>query len=187
MAGKDPAGRTYIKFEKRLATSKRSIVLVPVVSLLLALACSGLPSFLPQALYGRPLALLPLDHTQVVSGSGHYPNGAVRFMQQNGLAGNVLAEFTWGEYLMFLFHPRCRVAMDGRYETVYPHEVSRAYFDFLWGEDGWRDFLAAHPHDLILLDPASRAHALLAAEPGWRLAYKDAGCALYVRDGLPAP
>jgi hypothetical protein len=54
-----------------------------------------------------------------------YPVQAVELLRQNGYRGNLDCGFNWGEYCIFKLYPQCRVFCDGRYETVYPHEVSR--------------------------------------------------------------
>jgi hypothetical protein len=111
----------------------------------------------------------------------YYPVGAVDYIRREGLAGNLLLEFNWGEYALWKLYPHCRVALDGRYETVYPEPVADAYFEFIYGRPGWRKFLEAYPPDLILVDNRSRLYALLLEQPGWRQVYADPGCALLVR------
>ena len=112
-----------------------------------------------------------------------YPRGAVAFIRAQGFKGNLLPEFTWGEYLLWEL-PECRVAFDGRYETVFPHAVSRAYFNFLYARKGWEDFLQAYPHDMILLTTQANVLISLAGLPDWVEAYRDVECVLLVRRGF---
>jgi hypothetical protein len=113
----------------------------------------------------------------------HYPVGAVKFMRTHDLSGNILNEFNWGEYLIWALHPSCKVAMDGRYETVYGDSLCRLHSEFVFGRPDWRKFLEQYPPDLILVDPQSKVYALLQASPDWRQVYWDAGAALF----LPQP
>ncbi|HEX9882654.1 MAG TPA: hypothetical protein VGA79_01685 [Desulfobaccales bacterium] len=116
-----------------------------------------------------------------VTSSIYYPVGAADYIRQRRLSGKLLLEFNWGEYAIWELFPRCRVALDGRYETVYADEVAAAYFEFIDGRPGWQDFLRDYPPDLVLVDSRSRIYALLLGADGWRLLYADPGCALFVR------
>lgn len=113
---------------------------------------------------------------------GHYyPVGAVAYLRSHHLAGHLLTEFGWGEYLIWTLYPQCRVALDGRYETVYPPGVAENFFNFINQVGNSRQFLEAYPPDLILLAPWSKACAFIASHPGWRRVYADTGSALFVR------
>jgi hypothetical protein len=107
--------------------------------------------------------------------------GAVEYIRSHRLEGKLLLEFKWGEYALWTLYPRCRVALDGRYETVYPDVVCQEFFDFIYARGQWRRFLERYPPDLVLLNPQSPVFPLLLVEPGWRLAYRDLGCGLFVR------
>jgi hypothetical protein len=130
----------------------------------------------------RPLNLETTHPPQAGSIPGqYYPVGAVAYLRSHHLAGNLLTEFGWGEYLIWTLYPQCRVALDGRYETVYPPEVADQYFNFINQVGNTRQFLEDYPPDLILLAPRSKAFAFLGSLPGWRRVYADTGSALFVR------
>lgn len=117
----------------------------------------------------------------------YYPVAAVDFMQKNHLSGNILNEFNWGEYLIWKLDPSCKVAMDGRYETVYDDDLCQLHADFFYGRPGWRKFLEQYPPDLILVAPRSQVYALLKIAPDWRQVYMDDGAALFMpRKDTPA-
>lgn len=97
---------------------------------------------------GRNLAALPSEGALVVSAQD-YPVQAVEFMQRNGIGGNLDCGFNWGEYCIFKLYPQCRVFCDGRYETVYPKDVSRLALA-TEGEENWRSRVEGYPTDLIL-------------------------------------
>lgn len=112
------------------------------------------------------------DFRLVVS-SDYYPTKAIQWMKTNNIKGNILPHFEWGEYLIWSCYPDCRVAMDGRYETVYKDNVHKEYFDFLYGREGWDIFLRKYPHDIVLLKAGIKTHALMRNEKDWRLVYHD--------------
>ena len=112
-----------------------------------------------------------------------YPIGALNWMiMQKGLKGNILPFFDWGEFIIWHCYPDCRVAIDGRYETVYEEYVHREYFDFLFARPTWRVFLEKYPHEMILIHSRTKIADLLKQEKGWRIAYGDQESLLFVRN-----
>jgi hypothetical protein len=111
-----------------------------------------------------------------------YPLGALNWIRQNGFRGNILPFFDWGEFIIWHFYPGCRLAMDGRYETVYEDHVHREYFDFLFARPAWRVFLQKYPHELILLHAGIKITELMQDEKGWRIAYRDKDSVIFVRN-----
>jgi len=110
------------------------------------------------------------------------PVGAIAFMQEHRLRGNILADFSWGEYVIWHMAPASKVFIDGRYDTVYPPAVIDDYLAIQYGEPRARDVLRKYPHDFILLSPHDEAAiALVAAAPEWKRSYRDANCILFVR------
>jgi hypothetical protein len=127
------------------------------------------------------LSLTLVPNFNVSVSSPNYPTGALKWMEENNFRGNVLPDFDWGEFLMWTCYPYCKVAMDGRYETVYKREVYQEYFDFLMGRENWRAFLIKYPHDMVLIKPNTKTHFLMLREPSWQLAYSDSGCVLFLK------
>jgi hypothetical protein len=111
--------------------------------------------------------------------SPYYPVGAVKFIKEEGLSGNILAKFEFGEYLIWELYPRCLVGIDGRYETVYRPEVSEKYFNFQAARANWRQFLEDYPPDLLLLEKTDKIMKLVQLEPGWFPIYSDTGFVLF--------
>jgi hypothetical protein len=117
----------------------------------------------------------------------YYPVGAIDYIEQRQFSGKLLVNFSWGEYCLWRLYPRCKVAIDGRYETVYHENLHKEYFDFLRARKNWRNFLAHYPPDLILINIRSRVYGLLSDDPDWRQVYADPGCALFRRQAQLAP
>jgi hypothetical protein len=150
------------------------------------LALAGIMVYGYKVLSKDPLTLtFPRTSDSGVKVSFHYPVAAVKFLQDKNFSGNILSGFTWGEYLIWSLHPACKVAMDGRYETVYGEDLCRLHEDFSFGRPGWRKILKKFPPDLILVDPQSKVYPLLQEAPDWRQAYKDSGAALFLPEEGP--
>jgi hypothetical protein len=128
------------------------------------------------------LSLTPVPSFALLTPASFFPVGAVSWIKANDIRGNILPHFDWGEYLIWTCYPACRVAMDGRYETVYKDQVSREYFDFLTGREKWDIFLRKYPHDMILIKSNTRTHQLMLREPSWRVAYEDQWCVLFLKN-----
>jgi hypothetical protein len=133
-------------------------------------------------LYINPFrALILVPDFRIAAPPSGYPVGAIHWIQQNNVTGNILPHFEWGELLIWLLHPPCRVAMDGRYETVYEDQVHREYFDFLAGGQNWKIFLEKYRHDIILIKADTQTHVLLQREPAWRKVYQDRVSVIFMR------
>ena len=75
----------------------------------------------------------------------------MEYMKKHYSSGNILTEFTWGEYLIWNLGPHMKVGLDGRYETVYQDHVANEYFDYVNGKKN--GFLGSYAHDLLLFKP----------------------------------
>ncbi len=109
------------------------------------------------------------------------PVGAVDFMQTRGLTGNVLCDFSWGDYLIWKMTPETKVFIDGRYDFVYPMRVVHDYFDFFLDRPRAADVLKSYPHDFVLITPRAPARALMERSADWKLIYSDRDAMLFAR------
>jgi hypothetical protein len=110
------------------------------------------------------------------------PVGAIAFMREHRLSGNVMSDFSWGEYVIWHLAPASKVFMDGRYDTVYPPRVIDDYLTFQYGGSGAKEVLRKYPHDFILLSPHDEMPlALIAAASEWKRIYRDGTCILFAR------
>jgi hypothetical protein len=109
-----------------------------------------------------------------------YPVGAVELLRLNRLHGNLATPFQWGQYVLWKLGPDVRISFDGRYETVYPDDVARVNFDFLYGVGDWRRLLRDYPTEMVLVSKAFPGAQLMAREPGWVAVYEDEVSALYL-------
>ncbi len=114
-----------------------------------------------------------------------YPVAAVEFIKEHHLRGNVLCDFSWGEYLMWHLGGQNRVFIDGRWELVYPHEIMRDYVHFEQARPDAERVLDSYPNDLVLLSPRSKASRVVMNDPNWKLIYGDRIALLYARSYSP--
>ncbi len=114
------------------------------------------------------------------------PVGAVAFMREHGLHGNVLCEFGWADYLLFHDAARAKIFIESIFEAYYPHQVQSDFAAITYAEPGAARVLDAYPNDFVLMPTGSPAYGLLMAQAGWRLIYRDPVSALFARAGSPA-
>jgi hypothetical protein len=114
------------------------------------------------------------------------PSGAVDFMQAHELRGNMLCDFSWGDYVIWRMAPASKVFIDGRYDFAYPMSVIEDYFDFKFYGPRAAAVLDGYQHDYVLLTPVSPVRALMERRPDWRLIYSDPEALLFARTGSAA-
>jgi hypothetical protein len=145
----------------------------PVNQLIMAAAAIALAGF--TGLFRGPLMNV-----------GRYPAGAVAFIENHHLRGNLLCDFNWGEYLIWHLWPGSKVFIDGRYDTVYPEKVFDDYLTFYFNRPGAGEVLKRYPHDFVLIPINCKAYLLMNASRRWKLVYHDADAALFAPAGSPA-
>ncbi len=109
------------------------------------------------------------------------PVAAVRFMEANGLAGDVLAEYDWGAYVIWSL-PEARVFIDSRSDLLYPPEVEREWSRFARFEEGWQAVLDGSGATAVLLRSAREPGARIGERPGWHSVYSDGYATLLLRE-----
>jgi len=113
-----------------------------------------------------------------------YPVGAIAFLKQHHLRGNLLCDYNWAGYVIWHTWPGSKVFIDGRCETVYPASVIRDYIRFRFGLTGAAQVLKDYPHDYVLVPPNSKAYSVTITEPNWQLLYRDSQAAVFGHAGL---
>ena len=112
-----------------------------------------------------------------------YPVYAVRFLKQNGIKGDILIPFEWGEYAIWKLYPDCKVSIDGRFRTVYSENVLNDHFEAIGDEARLKDLLEKYPADIILGRQNRLYQRLLSTEKRWVYVYSDPTSIVFVRDG----
>ncbi len=67
---------------------------------------------------------------QITVSNEKYPIKAIEFIKQNELKGNLLVDFHHGSYAAYKLFPNNLIAMDGRYEEVYPDYMLPLFNNF---------------------------------------------------------
>ena len=114
------------------------------------------------------------------------PVGALAFMRQHDLHGNVLSEFGWGDYLIFHDASRIKIFVESIFEAYYPSKLQNDFAAITYGEPGAQRVLEAYPNDFAMMPTGSPAYRLLIADPGWRLIYRDPVASLFAPAGSRA-
>ena len=157
---------------ERTAAAERSVRIWQVLHALLAIVAVGIA--LRSGLLSNALPAVEAK-----------PVGALAFMQDHGLHGNVLCEYGWAGYLIWHDAPRSRVFIESLFEAYYPHAVQDDYAALNYAEAGGARVLDAYPNDFVLMPTGSAAYSLMMAQAGWRLIYRDSVSALFARAGSP--
>jgi hypothetical protein len=132
---------------------------------------------------------------QVPVDRNEYPVSAMQFLYDHQLHGRTLVTFNWAQYAIGCFAAddgplkESRVAVDGRFETCYPREITDICFDFWLGTDDPGDryrspyappfspslALEFEMPDLVLLarDQRPSARIMQQHRETWALLYQD--------------
>ena len=114
------------------------------------------------------------------------PADALNFMNNHGLAGNVLPDYAWGEYIIWHGGPGTKVFIDSRYDLGYPPQVIADFLQLDKGKAGAAHTLAAYPTDFVLVKRDWPAARLMDSRRDWRLIYSDNVARLYAPTTSPA-
>jgi hypothetical protein len=108
------------------------------------------------------------------------PVGAVEYLQQRDIRGNLLVPFNYGSYALWKLRGKMRVSMDGRYDLVYKPETYQRVRDFFEARRGWETLLASPAPDAVLVPRSDDVYYKLRMEPGWTEAWHDSWDALFL-------
>jgi hypothetical protein len=125
------------------------------------------------------LALSPARAARYAFGD-RFPVAAVDQLDRLGVEGRVYNEFTWGGYLLYAAWPDVPVFIDGQTD-FYGVELVKDYDGIRYAQPGWKDLLARHRIDWMLVPPEAPISAVLAETSDWRRVYGDSTAFVYVR------
>jgi len=111
-----------------------------------------------------------------------YPVYAVHFLKQNGMKGNILLPFDWGEYAIWKLYPDCRVSIDGRFRTVYPEKVLTDHFSAAVDETKLWELLEKYPADIILGRQNLLYQRLISTQERWIYVYSDSTSIVFIKN-----
>jgi hypothetical protein len=114
------------------------------------------------------------------------PAGALAFITEHDLRGNVLTPLMWTDYIIYHRAPENRVFIDSRFEMIYPDRIAQDFEDFQHNRERAAAVLASYPHDFVMLAPDAKAVPLMNDSKDWKLVYRDNIALLYARDDSAA-
>lgn len=112
-----------------------------------------------------------------------YPEGAVKFIKNNDIKGNMFNLHAWGGYIVWELFPSVRTYIDNRF---FHRKFFAEYEKILSGEMEWQDLLNKYKINIALLnysptnDINLRDHLFKSTE--WRLVYWDDYSLLYLKN-----
>ena len=137
--------------------------------------------FSPVFLYGGLFAG-KTDPLKIEVPADKYPTGAIKFMKDNALGGNIFCFFDWAEMCIWELSPQSKVFFDGRYRTVYNEELIEGYFDVIYGKRGYKEFLSKFPQtDIMLLHPFGKLAQEVSEDSEWIKVYVSPVAVIFVK------
>lgn len=110
-----------------------------------------------------------------------YPVRAVEFIRINKLKGNLLVDFSFGDYASYKLYPNNKIFMDGRYEEVYDVNMLKVLGYFHVGGRNWNNLLIKFPPNVILLEKRYPIYKILKNEKNWKQVFDDNLFAVFVK------
>ena len=115
---------------------------------------------------------------------GFYPTYAAQFMLANGISGNLLTPFDWGEYFIWKL-PDSRVSIDGRFRTVYPEKIIQQHEAFTRGQPLGKELLENYPTEIVVVRKSDPNRIAMDKEIRWLKIYEDPIAKIYIGKSSP--
>jgi hypothetical protein len=109
-----------------------------------------------------------------------YPEGAVQYLREHEITGNLFNEYVWGGYLIYQLYPEYRVFIDGRAD-VYGDAFVDTFAQVASLRPTWRKVLDDYDVDVILVREQSVLAVALMDRQDWQDVYTDNIARLFVR------
>ena len=109
------------------------------------------------------------------------PVEAVNFLKSERLSGNLFSSDRFGDYLVYAAWPQYRVFIDGR-SDMYGSDRAREYLQVVLVQPGWKEVLAKHNINFLLINTNSPLSLLLDETDAWRLIYSDQTANIFVNN-----
>lgn len=109
-----------------------------------------------------------------------FPVKAVKFIEENKLSGNLLVLYNWGSYVLWKLYPQCLIAVDGRYEEVYPNDFIGDVARFHYVGKNWDGLLTKYHSDVLLIPKHYDIYPQILKLRDWKLVYSDEIAGVFV-------
>jgi hypothetical protein len=117
--------------------------------------------------------LYVMSGLRVIVDPATYPVASLRFIETNGFEGNLIVPFDWGEHAIWKLYPRCKVSIDGRFETAYPRSVSDDHLVAEQDSARWNALIEKYDADILLARQNPFFQSLTATAGPWVYVYSD--------------
>jgi len=112
---------------------------------------------------------------------GGYPFGAVKYLQENPIEGNMLNEYNWGGFLIWQY-PEKKVYIDGRMPSwrLGDFKIFEEFNNTVRYNEGWEKTLEKYDIDFAILY-SNWANDTAYLKIGWKKVYSDGLASIYRR------
>ena len=127
-----------------------------------------------------------LNKPQIVIQHYEYPVKAIEFLKLNNIKGNILVDFQEGSYTAYKLYPNNLIAMDGRYEEVYPDYMLPLFNNFFMQAGEKPNLLLEkfRPDIIVVRKRFDKAKDYLNQDKSYKKVYKDNHYSLYLDKSL---
>jgi tetratricopeptide (TPR) repeat protein len=112
----------------------------------------------------------------------YLPYYALKFIDKNNLPQNIYNDLSWGGYIIWNYYPKYKVAIDGRFGSVYTDTYLSSYIDTLRGKENWQYFLKKWNINTILIKKTFNIYNILSKSYDWILIYEDFISAVFIKN-----
>tara|TARA_R100001132_G_scaffold27161_1_gene31160 strand:+ start:62730 stop:64364 length:1635 start_codon:yes stop_codon:yes gene_type:complete len=112
------------------------------------------------------------------------PVAVMEVLQKEQLAGNILTDYGWAQYVIWQTFPESRIAFDGRYRTVYSAQLEAEFVAFQklnQNSSTATPLLDQYPTEMILLPTSQQTNGYLKNRRDWSLIYEDEQAMLWLK------
>jgi len=137
--------------------------------------------------YADPQPHIRIDGT--VLGTTH-PCGAVGFLRDHGVRGNLYNPLWWGSYITWESYPAVRVSMDGRNVSLFSDQMVLENMKFFTDDATVANLDAPlrYATDFLIVPADAPVLSRVLTDLRWRRVYGDSGAVVFERaDRRPAP
>lgn len=181
---------THLAFSQARNVAIWAVVVSPIVAEAVSVATAPLLVRMRRVglllAAGLAMALIGLASVKGQVEDETFPSRAVSILQRAPLGPRLFTTYHWGGYAIWTLHPRYRVFIDGRADTLYDGAILREYTHAYDGSPQWREIFARHGVTTALVERRSFIAVELLGAPDWSLVYHDDQAAVFARKG-PRP
>ena len=118
---------------------------------------------------------------QVVINNDTFPIKPVEFIKINNLHGNLLVNFHFGSYAAYKLYPHNLIAMDGRYEEVYPDYMLPMFNNFFMQATDKPNLLIENFRpDIMVIDHKFKADKAMESDKSYKKVYSDENYSVFI-------